>query len=118
MLRRYERYHAGSKLHLLFGLRSKFNESLNAAVAEIGQKMMTITSCNTRDHFDFWGNLSVRGKLDYWQEMDELLDLFDQCKIKLLPTPKNPNSQAAKGFKKSPKSSVDNRDHGGFTKNY
>ena len=91
MLRRYEKYHQGSKLDNLYSLRAKFNESLKAAVAEISQKMLTITSCNTRDHFDFWGNLSVRGKLDFWQEIDELLDLFDQHKIKLLPTPKNPN---------------------------
>ena len=93
MLRRFEKYTSGSKLDILYGMRSKFNDCLNAAVAEIDQRMLTITSCNTRDHFDFYGNLSVKGKFEFWREMDELLDRFDRREIKLLPAPQQPNQK-------------------------
>ena len=91
MLRHYERYVPGSKLDLLFELCSKLNDALNTAVSKINQKMLTITACNTRDHFDFMGNLSAKGREEYWYEMNELLDQFDCGKIKLLPTPQHPH---------------------------
>ena len=93
MLHRYERYTPGCRLKLLHGLRSKFNESLNSAAAKIGQRMLTITSCNTRDHFDYWGNLTVKGCLDFWQELNELLDRFDCGQIKLHPALSPPAQQ-------------------------
>ena len=91
MLRRVEKYTPSSKLDLLFGLRSKFNDALNSAVAEIDQRILTITSCNSRDHFNYQGNLTVKGRYDYWREIDDLLDRFDRRGVKLLPTPLHPN---------------------------
>ena len=87
MLRQFERYTPGSKLDLLFGLWSKVNDSLNKAVSMIDQKMLTVTSCNTREHFEFLGHLSVKGRHDYWNEIHELLREFDRGNIKLLLTP-------------------------------
>ena len=43
-------------------LRAKFNDALNDSVARIEQKIMTINSCNSVDHFDQWGNLSRKGQ--------------------------------------------------------
>ena len=94
MLRRVGKpFYHGSKLEALHGHRAKFNDALNEAVAQIDQKMLTITACNSYAHFDQYGNLSVRGKSDYWQELDELLDEFDRRKIKLLPAPQHPNKE-------------------------
>ena len=50
--------------------------------------MMTISSCNTIDHFNKWGNLLMKGKYAFWYEMDELLERFDKDDIKLLPAPR------------------------------
>ena len=101
MLRRYINYTPGSKLDLLFGLHPKFNDCLNNTVAEIEQKMLTVTACNSRDHFDFHGNLTIKGKYDYWREIDDLLERFDKREIKLLPTPLNLNREYRDSSKSS-----------------
>ena len=87
MLRRFQKNTPGTKLDLLYGLRGKFNDALNTAAAQIDQKMLTITSCNSLDHFNFYGNLSSKGKVEYWKELDELLNKCDRREIKLNPTP-------------------------------
>ena len=95
MLRRVDRFPPGSKLDLVYGLRAKFNDSLNNAVAKINQHMLTITSCNTSSHFDQWDKLSQKGKIALWYELDELLEKFDEGQIKLLPTPQLKNKPGA-----------------------
>ena len=81
-------YH-GSKLDIVYSLWAKFNDSLNDAVDRIGQHIMTINSSTTAGHFDSLGNLSHKGKMALWLEMDDLLARFDKKEIKLLPNPVN-----------------------------
>ena len=78
-----------SRISRICGLRAKFNDALNDAVAKVEHRIKTINSCNNYEDFDKCGNLSARGKKSFWLEMDELLEKFDIDKIKLLPNPKN-----------------------------
>ena len=75
----------GSKLEKTFALRAKINDALNEAARKLEQFILTIKPCNTMDHFDQWGNLSPKGKYDYFYEIDDLLERFDKGKVKLLP---------------------------------
>ena len=54
ILRCFESYTCSSKLDIAFGFRVKFNDALMSAATQIDQKMLTIMSCNIRDHFDFY----------------------------------------------------------------
>ena len=89
MIRRIGNF-SNKKTALLCSLRPRFNDSLNDAVAKINQYIMTmiINSCNTYEHFDHAGNLSIKGKQDLWSEVDELVQKFDANRVKLLPNPK------------------------------
>ena len=86
MFRRVDNF-GRTRLQEIFSLRSHFNDALNDAVARADQRMLTITSCNTSEHFDQKGNLSIKGRHVFWQEIDDLLERFDKDKIKLLPRP-------------------------------
>ena len=55
--------------------------------------MLTVNSCNTYDHYDRLGNLSPRGKEDFWYEIDNLLERFIRNKVKLLPAPTYHNNK-------------------------
>ena len=88
MIRRQDSYPIGSKMDKICGLRAKFNDALNEAITNTDQHILTINSCHTVDHFDKWGNLSVRGMYAFWDEIDNLLERFDKDKIKLLPAPR------------------------------
>ena len=97
MIRRVESHSFGKTLNRVFELRPKFNDSLNEAVRRIDQYILTINSCNSPDHFTHEGELSEKGHLAFWKELDNLVDRFDNKKIKLLPTPPhtsqfNPNA--------------------------
>ena len=72
----------------MLALRPKFNDALNDAVSEIDQHMLTINSCNAAEHYNRWGKLSQKAKEEYWFELEELIEMFDIEKIKLLPNPK------------------------------
>ena len=61
MLRRVGKFAMGSKLNEIFALRAKFNDTLNDSVAKVGQRIMTISSCNTFEDFDRNSHLSSRG---------------------------------------------------------
>ena len=74
-------------------LRPHFNDTLNNTVAKVGQYILTINSCNAYEDYDNRGFLSVKGKGNFWLEMDDLIQHFDFNKIKLLPNPKNPPRQ-------------------------
>ena len=95
MIRRVDHYTQGSKLDYIFSTRSKFNDTLNDAALKIDQRMMTINLCNTSGHFDRWGNLSQCEKTDLWYEIDDLVEHFDEGRIKLLPAPKHPGKCAS-----------------------
>ena len=90
MLRRISKMHDDAKISKVYALHPKFNNALNDCAAKLDQYIMTINSCNGYDHFDHCGNLSSKGKKTFWEEIDELIEWFDNGKIKLLPNPKNP----------------------------
>ena len=92
MLHHPTRIQDNSLLGATLALTAKFNSILNEAVTELEQNIMTIVSCNLPEHFDHWGNLVGHGYAAFWHEMDDLLDKFDDNKVKLVP-----NQQ--KGFK-------------------
>ena len=73
-------------------LRAKFNDSLNNAAAKTNGYMLMVNSCNSFEHFDPAGNLSEKGKCEFFREIDDLLHHFDLNKVKLLPNPKNRGS--------------------------
>ena len=93
MLRRVGKFNQYSKINGILQLCARFNDSLNDAVAKIDQRILTINSCNSYDHFDRLGNLSSKGKAYFWMELDELIERYEANKIKLLPNPKNPPRQ-------------------------
>ena len=93
MIRRFNRFPAGSKLKFVHMMRPKFNDALNTAAVKIDQYIMTINSCNTQDHFDHWGSLLQKGKNALWMEIDDLIECFDHDAVKLLLTPKNAGSR-------------------------
>ena len=74
-------------------LCAKFNDALNDAVAKVDQYILTINSCSQYKHFDKKGNLSLKGKHDFWWELDDLIDRFEANRVKLLPNPKNNHTQ-------------------------
>ena len=83
-------FHEKSRMHVVCGLRSKFNDTLNDTVAKVNQYILTITSCNAYEDFNKSGNLSDRGKTAFWNELNDLIQRFEHHKVKLLPNPKNP----------------------------
>ena len=90
MLRKVGLFNDSSHIAKALQLRTKFNDALNDAVAKVGQHILTINSCNGYEHFNQHGNLSIKGKNNFWWELDDLLERFELSKIKLLPNPKNP----------------------------
>ena len=90
MLRRIGKYGDNTLASNLNKLRPRFNDALNDAVAKIDHYLLTINSCNAYEDYDKRGLLSIRGKNNFWLELDNLLQRFDCGKIKLLPNPKNP----------------------------
>ena len=91
MLRRIGSFHPESRIKAVCSLRPKFNDALNDATAKIDQKILTTNSCNTYEHFDKDGNLSPKGKYEFWMELDDLVARFDRDKIKLHLNQKNPS---------------------------
>ena len=59
MLRRVGSFHPDAKISRVCGLRNKFNDALNDAVAKIDQRILTIASCNHYEDLDKHGNLSI-----------------------------------------------------------
>ena len=47
---------------------------LNEVAARLEHHIMNIKSCTTFDHFDRQGNLSQKGKEEFWYEVDDLLE--------------------------------------------
>ena len=88
MLRRIGKF--GHRQTTVNALRSKFNDALNNLVAKISEYILTINVCFSYEHYDHTGALSEAGKIEFFQELDDLIHRFDLDKIKLLPNPKNP----------------------------
>ena len=66
-------------------LRGKFNDLLNAAAARNDNKILSIRSLSNPVYFDVKGNLSESGRDVYWEELDELIEHFENDKVKLRP---------------------------------
>ena len=90
MLRRVGKYGDETIPGKLNKLRLHFNDALNDAVAKVGQYILTINSCNAYEDYDNRGYLLVKGKCNFWLEIDDLIQHFDFNKVKLRPNPKNP----------------------------
>ena len=73
MLKRIGHFHDQSKIRSICGLRARFNDSLNDVTAKLNQRILTVNSCNSYDHFDRCGNLSIKGKEDFWWKLDDLI---------------------------------------------
>ena len=91
MMRRYEHQPYHTILGRVFAARAKFNDALNDAVRGAEQFMLTVNNCNSPNHFNTRGDLSMQGSRAFWFEIDDLMDKFDNRKIKLLPAPVNTN---------------------------
>ena len=83
----------GSTLDEIFAHRAKFNDALNDCAGRLNHRILTINSCNMKNHFTHKGDLSVTGKEVFWAEMDDLLERFDANKVKLLPNLFNKQQQ-------------------------
>ena len=91
-LRRAIYYPPSSKMCVV---RTKYNEALNYAVAEIGHNIMNVNECCLPEHYDNWGKLIETGNGIFWQQVDDLIEQFDNNKIMLLPAAKIVNSRTA-----------------------
>ena len=89
MIRRIGPYRPESKINTVCEYRAKFNDALNDGVAKISGRILTVNSCNAYEDFDRCGNLSNKRKADFLWEVDELIEIFEKNKLKLLPNPKN-----------------------------
>ena len=69
--------------------RAKFNDVVGELAAKFNFNVLNVMGCNTNSHFNGWGNLSPKGKVEFWLEIDELLEKFDKKQIKLQPFTKN-----------------------------
>ena len=74
-----------SNMSAVCGWMSKFNYALNDAVAKNDLNIMTIMSRNGPEHYDRWRNLSEKGKSTFWDEINDLLERFNEGKVKLVP---------------------------------
>ena len=107
MVRRAEYYSIGCRLGRICAARPKFNESLNLAASQNGHRIMNVTTCDRPEHLDNCGNLSEKGKKEFWKEVDFLMERFDRDEIKLLPT----TSRQAKKNRSSTTQSQDYQRH-------
>ena len=73
------------RMQQILDLHFKFNTMVHEAIARQGNRVLSFRSCTTPDHFDAMGNLSIKGKIDFWHEVDDLLKCFDRGEVKLLP---------------------------------
>ena len=73
------------RMQQILDLHFKFNTMVHEAIARQGNRVLSIRSCTTPDHFDAMGNLSIKGKIDFLHEVDDLLECFDRVEVKLLP---------------------------------
>ena len=56
MLRCIGNFFDQSSIAKVCNLYAKFNDSLNDAVAKLDQRILTIDTCSTHEHFDKCGN--------------------------------------------------------------
>ena len=92
MLRRYDFYSANCLIGKICSVRTKFNESINIAADKYDQKVMNVSICSRPDHFDLCGEVSRKGMVAFWRELDHLVERFDKNEIKLRPTPARPST--------------------------
>ena len=97
MVRRVERYPEDSKMAKLCTFRVKFNDLLNEAVGRKGNYVLSVRSCTNPSNFNHWGTLSMQGKEVFWQEIDQLIEKFENDKVKLEPRGNKKSGQFYRG---------------------
>ena len=105
MIKRLERYPEGSKMAWVCTLRNKFNELLNESAARTNAKILSIHNCTSPDDFDHFGKLSRKGRLTFWLKLDDLLQRFEENKVKLIPKVEGTTKYSGRDNRK-PKSEV------------
>lgn len=83
MLRQAVGFDRKSKMAQCCSLRMKFNQALAEAAVKQNHRIISIRDCSAFDHFYMQGNLSSKGKLSFWKEIDNLLERFDKGEISL-----------------------------------
>ena len=84
-LRRPTYYPPSSKIGRICVTRLRFNEALNNTVAKMDNHIMNITYCNQEADFNPYRNLTPQSAKIFWQQLDSLIERFDNRKIELLP---------------------------------
>ena len=85
MIRQPFEFPVSSTMHGAMTLRRKFNTMLNDAANHFGFNHMYIEACTREAQYDLMGNPNNEGKVDFWEEINNLIKKFDKKKLKLLP---------------------------------
>ena len=85
MLKRPMIFPHGSYMHGVMSMRNKFNAILNDAAHHFGYHRLYIESCSAEYQYDHMGNLKEEAQVDFWKEINILLEKFDCKKIDLKP---------------------------------
>ena len=90
MIQRIGNFQKDSKITAYNDARFKFNSLLHKVVAKQQHKIMSIRSCTSPDHFDACGNLTNKGKIEFWLEADSLLERYNKQGDKITPEVASP----------------------------
>ena len=85
MIHRPQQRGMDKKLVEMCSVKYKFNRILHESIEAQGHRVICIPTCNDAKYFDNHGNLTNVGKINFWREVDDLLERFDRDKVKLLP---------------------------------
>ena len=85
MIKRPDNKQYSKRLTDICNSRYKFNVVTHETADQQDQRILSICTCNSYSCFDNSGNLTNKGKLHFWHEVDELLEMFDDNRVKLLP---------------------------------
>ena len=95
MLHRPMKVEQDQVMNRILSLTSKFNAILNDAVAELDQTIMTVISSSQAEHFDEHGNPTQSEQAQFWWEVNDLLQIFDNNKVKLVTNQRKGTAQAS-----------------------
>ena len=70
----------------IFAMKRKFNYILEETLSGTGNNyILEIESCNTVDEFDRAGDLSQKGKINFWRDIDQKMRKFAKGELSLKP---------------------------------
>ena len=84
MLKRPLEFPQRSTMQGAMSMCTSFNSILNDAAEHYGYNRIFIESCSSEYQYDKMGKLNDRGKIDFWSEVNSLIEKFDCRKIRLL----------------------------------